>query len=179
MKIKGKYFYQPLEQFGFSIAGSMSVTDRYPYFNDSLNNEFMVQYDKVNLARLEAETYWDINESNYLSAFVKLNFVGFDIGSNKVPNIPSNIVGMNFQSRLFEDFGTKIGLNYVSDRYADKNNTITTDGYFYLSTNFNYDILNNLRIFLNAENLTYSEVYMWNGYKERGIFAAVGFMWKF
>ncbi len=179
MKIKGKYFYQPLEQFGFSVTGSMSVTDRFPYFNDSLNNEFAVQYDKVNIASLEAETYWDINDKNHLSAYTKINFAGFDIGSNDVPNIPANKFGMNYQSELFNNFGTKIGLNYVGQRYSDKDNLIELDGYFYMSAFFNYDISDNLRIFLNAENITNSEVYIWNGYKERGIFAALGFMWKF
>jgi outer membrane receptor protein involved in Fe transport len=179
MKLKGKYFYQPLEKFGFSVAGTMSVTDRFPYFNDSLNNEFMVQYDKVNIAQLEAETYWDINEKNNISGYLKVNFTGFDLGSNSVPNIPVNLMGINYHSKLFDDFGTKIGLNYVGERYSDKENNITIDGYFYLNAFFNYDIMNNLRIFLNAENLTNSEVYIWNGYKERGIFAALGFMWKF
>lgn len=179
MKIKGKYYYQPYENFGFSVSGNLKVTDRFPYFNDSLNGEFNVEYDKVNIGELKLESYWDITETDYLTAYIKTNFASFDIGDKSIPYLPMNEMAINYSTRFYQRFGTIIGFNYVGERYSDYENKIKIDGYFNINLEFNYDILNNLRIFLVADNLTNSEIYVWNGYKERGIFAAIGIMWQF
>ena len=52
-------------------------------------------------------------------------------------------------------------------------------GYILLSARGEYSLSPSARIFVRLENLLNSSVFLWDAYKERGIFSAVGIEWQF
>jgi outer membrane cobalamin receptor len=67
----------------------------------------------------------------------------------------------------------------VGERSADQQNVIKIDSFNKLMIGADYKINNDFSVFLKFDNLLNSNVYIWNTYKERGLFASAGVMWQF
>ncbi len=52
------------------------------------------------------------------------------------------------------------------------------DGFIDLRTTVTYAISRTIDAELHGENLVNSSVYLWNGYRGRGIFVRLGLLWK-
>ncbi|HRT67669.1 MAG TPA: TonB-dependent receptor, partial [Bacteroidota bacterium] len=72
-----------------------------------------------------------------------------------------------------------IALIYNSKRFTNRENTIEIDPYFNLKIGIDYEIFKNLKAFAEMQNLTNSNNFVWQGYRERGIFGTIGVNWKF
>jgi outer membrane cobalamin receptor len=78
-----------------------------------------------------------------------------------------------------EYLNSEIGFLYNSNRFADKDNKNEINSYLNLYFKSNYQILNNLKIYLELDNLTNNNNILWGGYRERGIYGSFGLNWLF
>jgi len=53
------------------------------------------------------------------------------------------------------------------------------DGYFDIDLRAEYYFSKSLGAFVNLENIFNQEIYIWNGYRQRGIFAQLGILYTF
>jgi len=62
---------------------------------------------------------------------------------------------------------------------VDLLNSEELDPYFNMNFDVNYLINKNLSIFAKVDNLFNQDIFIYNYYRERTLFASMGFHWKF
>lgn len=178
LNLKGIIEFHPYQELTVSASFNLAHKDRIPtYINDDIAQigSFVLSYQTGTIIKSVFEINWHIDNIGILVANMSAtNSKLSDYSNNAIPYIPNIAIGANYIKNWSDKFGTKIGLDYVGDRYTDLDNKYTLDPYLNLKFGADYLLLDNLKLFANFENLINSDIYIWNGYKERGIFASLG-----
>jgi hypothetical protein len=102
-----------------------------------------------------------------------------DLNNKQIPYYPifkaSLSYGYVFSSGLRADASVK----YLSDRYADVQNTVKLKTFFNLGVKITYVLREQFLITLKVENILNTKRYLWQGYQEKPIDASIGFNFFF
>lgn len=178
INLNGIIEFHPYQELTVSALFNFSHQDRIAVFvNDEIMQigSFLMSYQTGTKIKSVFEMNWNIKDvgtvvSNITAQQTSLS----DFSSSSIPYFPNIYVSTEFNKQWSDKFGTKIGFDYVGDRFADLENKVMLDPYLNIKIGANYFIMNNLKLFVNFENLLNSDIYIWNAYKERGIFASIG-----
>jgi len=180
---KGILNFHPTHKIGVNAGFNFRHVDRLPvYLNDLIfiPGAFVINYEKATIISSDFEFYWNLTESDKVIANLTATKASLSNYDGKiVPYYPELKISGNYSRKWSEKFGTKIGIDYFGERFADLENTIEISSFINLKTEFNYNVLESLLLFASLENLTNSDIVIFNGYKERGIFFNFGIMWQF
>ncbi len=177
--IKGIVQYQPDTKKGITIKGSLNFYEYYPFFNsDSLNNIDLL-FETANIIKLSTEGFWEITKNSKLLGTIGTNVAVLDYQSNTIPYIPKIFGTLAYRLKFFTKGNIEIGFLYNSMKYTDKNNKNEINSYFNLYGKVDYEIYQNIRVDIELNNLTNNDNYLWQGYRERGVFARLGLIWQF
>lgn len=180
--IHGALLYHPTPKFAVSPGIHFGVTDRYPVFTsigDTAIAEIGLSYEKVNIFELFAESYWLISDNDKFGVYAKVNFSETDNGKNELAYVPNYEMELDYRRKWGESFVTSFGIEIVGDRQSDLVDGENLDAFFDLNFSAEYFFSRNLKIFFAANNLLNSDIYVWEGYKERDLFINFGVNWKF
>lgn len=183
INVKGILYFHPTHKIGVNAGFNFRHLDRLPvYINDLIfvPGAFDISYEKASIITSEFEFYWDMTESDKIIGNVtaaKATLTDYD--GNFVPHHPELKISGNYHRKWSEKFGTKFGVDYFGERFADLANSVKISSFLNLKAEFDYDVTDGLLIFAALENLTNSDIVFFNGYKERGIFFNLGIMWQF
>ncbi|PKL85336.1 MAG: hypothetical protein CVV22_08715 [Ignavibacteriae bacterium HGW-Ignavibacteriae-1] len=180
---KGMLNFHPTHKIGVNAGFSFRHVDRLPvYLNDLIfvPGAFVINHEKATIISSDFEFYWNLTESDKVIANLTATKATLsDYDGKIVPYYPELKISGNYSRKWSEKFGTKIGIDYFGERFADLENTTEISSFINLKTEFNYNVLESLLLFASLENLTNSDIVIFNGYKERGIFFNFGIMWQF
>lgn len=183
MNLNADLLFHPNENIGVSAGLRFRSTDRYAIFAPDLiyySGSFDINYQTISLISSEFEAYWYItNEDKITSNLIVNNSSLSDYSSKKIPYIPALKLSLDYYNYQISSLTLKFGIDYVGERYADIENTLTLDSYINAKAEGSYKIINDLSVFLKLDNLLNSEIFVWQGYKERNIFVSIGAMWQF
>ena len=146
--------------------------------NDS-NFRFVPNYVGSNRLQAFAQLFWDISETQRITADLNFNITNQDSTNESLTYVPIATLSANYHLNFTEDFGVIFGANYIGERYADLANSISLEGYFDITFRAEYYFSESLGAFVNFENIFNQEIYIWNGYRQRGIFAQLGVLYTF
>lgn len=183
MNLNALLVFHPNEYMGISAGMRLRSTDRYPVFAPDLvyyPGSFDLKYESITMIRSMFEAYWYITPNDKVIA--NLTFTNSslsDYTDSKIPYIPDVQFSLDYKKIWFKDFGTEIGVDYIGERFADLQNTVTLNSYINVRAEGNYKIYDGLRAFIRFDNLLNSDIYVWEGYRERNIFISFGIMWQF
>ncbi len=184
--IKGGVTYHPNQKFAVSAGIEFKKAERLPAFvplalSDSTFNHSMfdVEYMDATIIGLNAEAFWSPTEMDKMTMKIMVRAANSDDYDQNIPYYAPIELGINYRRLWAEVIGTEIGLVYVGERSADQQNVIKIDSFNKLMIGADYKINNDFSVFLKFDNLLNSNVYIWNTYKERGLFASAGVMWQF
>jgi outer membrane cobalamin receptor len=128
---------------------------------------------------LFSELDWQPTDNDNINANITIESTALDSNDKEAPySIPFRL-GLNYRRSWLDNFGTQIGLNYIGKRFADIDNKEELPGYLDLGLRADYSMSDALTVYGKLSNLLNSEVYIWQGYKERGLFVSAGILWKF
>ncbi len=147
--------------------------------NDSNTFRFSPTYVGGNRLRAFAQLFYDITEMSRITSDFALNITSQDSTDEQLTYVPLVEFATNYHYNFTKEFGTVIGVSYVGSRYADLANTLELDGYFNINVKAEYYFSDNLGAFVNFENILNQDIYIWNGYRQRGIFAQLGVLYTF
>lgn len=174
--------YHPTKDLGLSIGGNYKISNRIPVITNIDNELFEINYLNGNILSLYLETFYNFNQYNTLNIDFKLNLSNQDSTDKEITYIAPAQFSTHYLSKITDKINLDIGIEYVGKKYVNlqeiKDGENRLEGYFDVSAKVNYRFYNNLSIFVRMQNLTNSDIYLWNGYKERGIFINAGILWK-
>jgi hypothetical protein len=179
--VLGKVFlnYHPFTYVSATFGAAYSINkDDISFTNDSLFR-FNPNYVSSNRLQAFAELFWDLSDLHRITADMKVNLTSQDSTDKELTYVPLIQFSANYHHYFTKDFGIIFGLNYVGERFADLENKVKLEDYFDINVRAEYYFLENLGAFVNLENIFNQEIYIWNGYKQRGIFAKLGVLYTF
>lgn len=177
--INGSIILHPNENFTFSGGLKWRIADRMPFFKETVSSTFELGFKQGTVLEIIPEVIWDISSNDRLTANMTYSVGALNDYSGKVPYYPIVKLDLAYRKLFFEKLGTQIGLIYIGERDASVENTDIIDGYFNLNISADFRLNKSFLLFVNFYNLTSSNVYIWNKYKERGLFANLGLQWQF
>ena len=72
-----------------------------------------------------------------------------------------------------------MGLGYVGSRFTGNEAAPKLSGYVLVDARVDVDVTQYFTLFLRTENLTNSSIFVFEKYRERDVYAALGLQWKF
>lgn len=177
LKVNGNVWFHPTEKISAVGGINWRVADRIMYFTKDTLAMFKLKYANGNIFNIFAEVFWDLSNIDRLSAKLDLNTSVLSDNKN-LTYLPTLQIRGSYYRKWFEAFGTNIVLGYVGDRYILDDSNEKINAYFLLNLKADYT-LNKFTFELNIKNMTNSDIYIWNQYKENGFFASLGVMWQF
>ncbi|MBX3043424.1 MAG: hypothetical protein KIT33_05325 [Candidatus Kapabacteria bacterium] len=183
MNLGAYLIFHPNEKIGFSAGMRVRSTDRYPVFSPDevyFPGSFNISYEGISFVRSMFETYWYFTSQDKLTANLTATQSSLnDFTDSSIPYIPDFQISLDYNRNWFKGFGTNFGIDYIGERFADLQNTVKLDSYINVRIEGNYLIYDGLRLFLRLDNLLNSDIYVWEGYRERNVFISFGVMWQF
>ena len=179
--MKGIAYYHPNESIGLSAGIEFGQQNNVPVYEDSSDGSFAVCYSKINKIEISFEGFWLITHEDELTARFGLSYSSLSENSKLLPYHAPLSLSVIYKRTWFDNIGTKIGLNFIGSRYTDKLNTeakklnSTAD----LIIGADYSFNNNFRAYFDATNLLNSNIIVWRGYKEWGLFISLGLLYQF
>ncbi|MFP4528508.1 MAG: hypothetical protein ACLFQX_08165 [Candidatus Kapaibacterium sp.] len=177
VRARGAMKYHPDDDFGFSMGTKLGAEDRIPVMAMADTGFFAINYMKGYIAGIFAELFWSAGPEDDISALLELNYARSDAGSKSIPYVAPIEFSIIYGHQWAEYFGTDFGINYTGERYADIENKEVLTGYVNVTARARFEILKEFTAILNFENLTNSDIFIWQGYKQRGLFVSLNLMW--
>lgn len=175
--------YFPVETLSASAGLVYKLVADTPLFTSTGVGTFLPFYAEVSSLEINSELAWKVTPTDNVTAFMAITSASLpeyaDSASSSVPYIsPFKLTG-SWHRNWSEQFGTQITAQYVSSRYADLAKQQELSGFTTINVQGEYVLSQTARVYLRLDNLLNSTVFLWNGYKERGIFIAAGIKWQF
>ncbi len=178
-EISGQILYHPSVHLLLSGGVTMRMVQNMPLFLSTGRSTFRLDYMDASVLEASGEAMIAIDSSNRLAGSLVLRSAALSDSSGSVPYIAPIELGAEYERRWTQEFSTTVGLQYTGSRYADLNETVELDGYLNAHIAASYTLSDRLSVFARIENLTASHIYIWEGYRERGMFGSAGLTWKF
>jgi hypothetical protein len=177
--INGYLYIHPTAEFTIAVGALIGSNERSPYFISDPNGSFGIGYDKTKEFKLISEIDWHFSDNDILTANMELNKTDIDSTGNNLPYTPWLKLRGAYKRTWFGKVGTEVGATYFGKRYADIENDIEIDAFININALVDVKISDTFSVFGKVENLLNSDVYVWKGYKERGLFVSGGIFWTF
>jgi len=178
--LKGIAYYHPLENISLSAGLIIASSDRTPVFDTLTYDSFILKYERVNKLEIFSEGYYQMSSKDKIKYFASFDYSTLSKNGNIAPYNPLIRMSLDYGRKLLDDkLLFNVSLNYIGNRYADFANEIELDGYLDLKAKFAYKLLDNFNIELKLDNLLNSDIYIWQAYKERGLYFGLGAYYQF
>jgi hypothetical protein len=171
--------YHPSVDFSISGGAGFRVIERFLVFEPVADGTFYTRYEDATWLRIFIESSWDLDEHNRLNGTLLINSVSLTSHETDAPNIPPILLSASYFRKWTTEFGTQIGIQYNAERYADINNSKKLDAFFNIFGEIEYSFNDRIKLNLRFENLGNSNIYIWDGYKERNLYFSLGALWQF
>ncbi len=178
-QLKGFLYIHPTAEFTIGAGAQLGIFDRNPYFITDTLGSFRLGYNKTSEFRITGEIDWHFTDNDLLTANASFINAEIDTNSSIVPYIPKLQLSAAYRRTWFKTVATEIGVCYSGKRFADIENDIELDAFINLNALVDIKISDTFTVFGKVENLLNSDVYVWEGYKERGLFVTGGIFWTF
>jgi len=177
--INGSLTYHPTENIFATANISWRIADRLCFFDETNDNTFNLEYDQGTILEISPELLWYITKSDKIALSTILSLSKLNNSDGPIPYHPFLKSNISYRKVFFEKLGFDVSLSYVSENDISNKNDKKLESYLDFSFNTDYIINNNFVFFANFNNLLGSNIYYWNGYKERGLFAKIGIIWQY
>ncbi|MBM2813921.1 MAG: hypothetical protein HW421_683 [Ignavibacteria bacterium] len=178
--LKGTIDYHPNETSQYSGAVRLRVVSDYPIIALSDSLSFTIFNKNALLFDVLLEGYKYITNEDIISFSADFIYWDQSTGDAKLlPSISPVNLTIDYKHKWDYNIGTNIGLKFTGNRYADMENKIVIGGFLNVSAGIEYGFRKDLTAYLKFDNLTNSDIVIWNGYKERNLFMTLGAIWQF
>lgn len=141
------------------------------------------EYRLTNIVRLFAEFDGNITASDNIKARLNARFgssMVLDFSQNQgtdVPYLTPFDASLQYRRQWLPQFHSLVEAVYVAERPPNTGKNLPA--YFDLRLKAEYQITNTMSVYVRGTNLLNQSIFLWQGYPERGIFIAAGFVMTF
>jgi hypothetical protein len=175
--IKSAIWYHPNENVMLSTGINWRYSERNLNFITDTLAEFKVGYADGIVCDIFGEAFWNISENDRLIGKISLNMN--DLEENQhLTYTPLFKFSTTYNRNIITNLKGFITLELTGSRKLYIKEIGTLDPYFIMNLGFDYT-LKPFNFYLKINNLFNSNYVVWDRYKERGFFGAIGIIWMF
>ncbi len=146
------------------------------------NGEFTPNFLQTSIFRLIAEFDGRVSSQDHLTAFINARFgaaglVNSSLLNLAVPYLSPLEASLQYRRQWLPQFHSIVEGIYVAERSPGAGKNLPA--YFDFRLRAEYLITPSISVYACATNLLNQPIFVWQGYKERGIFIAAGFVMTF
>ncbi|MCU0330221.1 MAG: hypothetical protein MUC47_04485 [Candidatus Kapabacteria bacterium] len=175
--VGGMVTYHPSVRLAASAGLRLAQTDRTPIWVDASAGAFALTYAATTRVEVPVEVRWIAGSRDIIVADARL--VSATVADQKNLPYAASRASIRYERLWTEALRSTLAAMYVGERFADLANTISLTGYVDVRVRVDYDVTPTLAVQVRAHNLLASEIILWNGYRERGVFVSGGVTWRF
>lgn len=179
LNIAANILFHPDIDYNFSMGVNYKLADRVLNFVNMDSSYFSSNYIDASILNLYFDGFYNFDDVHSIDLVLKYNITSTDSIKKKLTYVPDFENELNYRIKLNNGLSAKVGFEFVGTRYVDLLNIDELDPYFNMNFDINYLINKNLSIFAKVENLFNQDIFIYNYYRERSLFASMGFHWKF
>jgi hypothetical protein len=140
---------------------------------------FSIDYLSGSVLDLQLEGKWNFMNHTRIGAYASILFSSLSDSSIAIPMMSPLTIGIRYERDWFPSLTSIISCEYVGARTVTKDGSIEIPSYVLANLRVNYTIQHNLEAYIRIDNLLNSSVYVWNRFRERGTFFALGARYLF
>lgn len=173
-----RLWYHPVEKFSFMMQASFGSIGNFALWGSENNGTFSIAYANVMALQTNFEIAYSVNEQNLITGNVQARSVtSKDV--NTLPYIAPAQASIRWDRTWTDKFSSQVSTTYMGVRSTGNALMPQLSGYVDVSLRATYSLTNALQCYVRMDNITNADIYVWEGYKERGIFFAAGILWNF
>ncbi len=170
--------YHPTLDISLSGGLRLRSTDRDNVWMSADTGMFEPSWMSTTTIQLYGNMRWEVHQNDVVSADLRFTSASLADGVS-VPYVTPVQGSVSHDRRWTDRLRSTVSLVYIAQRYADVANTIVLDGYIDVRAEVHYSVLHNIDFTLRGQNLIGSTMFIWSGYRERGVFVSGGAVWRF
>lgn len=176
--MKGSLVYHPNVRLTATVGVRLQQRDRYAMWERTSSDMFAPSYVTVTQVQLPAQVRWLVSSRDAVTADLEFTSATVE-DANVLPYVPSVKAAAAYDRQWTSAWSSSLAMIYVGERWADRSNTKSLTGYIDLRAAVRYDVMQAWQVSLEANNLLGSDIVLWEGYLERGMFVRAGILWRF
>ncbi|MDR0927373.1 MAG: hypothetical protein LBO69_06355 [Ignavibacteria bacterium] len=177
VNLKGTVLFHPDERIMISGGINWRYSERNISFEMDTLAEYKLIYGDGMVMDLFGESMLELSDIDKLLFKINININSLEDNKN-LTYTPIFKLSGTYHRVFWDKFGAELTAEVATNRYIHQNSDATLGSYLLLNLGLDYAI-NNFVIFMKFNNLANMDYYIWDMYRERGIFGKVGLMWKF
>jgi hypothetical protein len=99
--------------------------------------------------------------------------------SGSVPYLPDFKASSSLNFFPFDGFRIGTTGTFIGERIVQKGNNTTIPSFFDLQLDASFTLFKGVQAVAKIQNLLNQDIFLWEMYRERGIFASGGIQWQF
>lgn len=175
--VRASLMYQPVVATSVVMTLGARVSSRELVWVDGTAARFLPTFQSVNRLWLSIEAEHAVTSRDHILGDMRLVRATLDSGMSQTYT-PGFEASVGYERQWLPSLRSILTLQYIGKRWVDVTNTTSLDGYLDLRIAVDYALNRSIDLQLRGENLVDSSVFLWNGYRARGIFVSLGLLWK-
>lgn len=160
---------------GLTASAGFASNADIPIFAFTPNGSFALAYASTTDLYVQAEGFWLVSDSDKLQATIRILSSTLDSGGT-TPYAEPVRASLDWNHTFSETFSAWMGLTYVAERKAGA--SVNLSPYVDLSAGARIALSQDLAGWIRLENIINQDIFLFQGYKQRTIFASVGVSYR-
>jgi hypothetical protein len=169
---------EPTRSLAFTADIRNTEYSQYAYFDSAVAGSFAPHYDKATIGSIDATIFWRIGENDELAALATFTKGTLGTPERAVPYLPGVVGEASYRKRLASiPLTLTTHIRFIGEREGGTGTT--HDGVVLAGLEGRYQLTPQFDVALEFQNILNRQYELWDGYRERGIFAALGIKSRF
>ena len=140
---------------------------------------FSIEYLSGNILDIRLESQWKAFKHTILGAFGSYVISSLNNTEKQIPMIAPTTIGLRFERVWAEELRSLISIEHVGARSILIDGSQELPAYIMANVRLDYTVQKDFDVYVRIDNLLNASVYLWNRFRERGTFAALGARYLF
>ena len=140
---------------------------------------FSIAYVSGSIFDIHVEGQWKQSQSTMFSGTIRQTITTLADSGTTLPMIAPISIGLHYEQTWMKQLQSTLTIDYVAPRIATLSQEVELPSYILANIRVAYSIQKDLEAYLRVDNLLNSSIYVWNKFRERGTFFALGARYLF
>lgn len=161
------------------LGTHFATSNRSIIFQKNVNSEFVPTYEDVTILSPYGEIFIALSEKVQLSLQSTYTISSLADTTGSVPYLPQFKASSSLI--FFPIDGLRIGTTgtFMGERFVQNGNNLTIPSFIDLQVDATFTLFKGVQVVAKIQNLLNQDIFLWEMYQERGIFASGGIQWQF
>jgi hypothetical protein len=172
---------RPLDNAAISVRFEYRRVDDYQSFLETPQTHVWsaVYFSDIRVKKTDVRASYAMSQAGTFTGFVVFTSTTHKDSSAMLPYVPRVNAGIVYRHTFPSNLSVEVTGEYVGKRLTGASGSAANAGYGVLGAKGEYGIAGNFRLSAEIQNLLNQNYYIWDGYRERELFASVGisYLW--